>query len=281
MDKKRIMILLLLCLICISIVILYFNPFSLTKKDLAVTYLTNHYNPTIGLLFESEDVGIKNFGGWNYTHNQIYWIYSDNLIATWALKPFNSQLSEMINQTIQSYNLSPSHFFEVLFGQPIPRNPFNAVYHIIEQHQDWVIMAEFHNTSTQLLWKNYSDTLIYQSLNLYLQGNRTGAEDYFYQAYNMWDGKRINDLSFQNETKFANFKLALILFASKILNLPIEHFTQIEDTLWSMQQENGGITSLADENGYPVGSANTETTAMTLLPYNNELITRIQNLSGE
>jgi len=37
--------------------------------------------------------------------------------------------------------------------------------------------------------------------------------------------------------------------------------------LWSMQQSNGGITSLADLEGNLVGSANAETTAMALLPY--------------
>jgi biopolymer transport protein ExbB/TolQ len=61
MDKKRIMILMLLCLIVVSIVIIFFNPFSLTKVDKAINYLTNHYNPAIELIFESEDAGLKNF----------------------------------------------------------------------------------------------------------------------------------------------------------------------------------------------------------------------------
>jgi hypothetical protein len=67
--------------------------------------------------------------------------------------------------------------------------------------------------------------------------------------------------------KYANYKLALILYASKVLSLTISNYTKIEDKLWSMQQSNGGITSLSDLNGNPIGSANTETTAMALLPY--------------
>jgi len=47
-----------------------------------------------------------------------------------------------------------------------------------------------------------------------------------------------------------------------------------------MQQANGGITSLADLNGNPIGSANAETTAMALLPYNDELISKMQLLFG-
>ena len=187
----------------------------------------------------------------------------------------------MINQTIQSYNLSQNDFFEVLFGKPIPMNPYIAIQRSIEQHPDRVIIAEFHNSSTPLLWNKYGDTLIYQSLNFYLRGNRTGAEYYFDKAYKMWDGKGIKDNATKTDEVYANFKLALILYTSKILNITIEDYSQIEERLWSMQQENGGITSLADLNGYPIGSANTETTAMTLLPYNAELISRIQNLFGE
>jgi len=55
------------------------------------------------------------------------------------------------------------------------------------------------------------------------------------------------------------------LYAGKVLSLSIGNYTQIEDKLWSMQQSNGGMTSLADLNGNPIGPANTETIAMTLL----------------
>ena len=88
-------------------------------------------------------------------------------------------------------------------------------------------------------WLMILDILIYQSLNLYLQGNRTGAEFYFYKAYNMWDGMGINDNATKIDGEYANFKLALMLYANKILNLPIGNYTQIEDKLWSIQQENG------------------------------------------
>jgi hypothetical protein len=189
----------------------------------------------------------------------------------------------MINQTIQSYNLSQSDFFEVLFGKTISMNSSISNQLVIKKQSDFVIMAEFHNSSTTLLWKQYGDTLIYQSLNLYLRGNRTGAEYYFDKAYKMWDGKGIYDLSTENDIKgnYANYKLALILFASKVLELNIANYAQIEDKLWSMQQLNGGITSLTDNIGNLTGSANAETTALTLLPYNDELISRMKNLFVE
>ena len=81
---------------------------------------------------------------------------------------------------------------------------------------------------------------------MYLKDNRTGVEYYFNKAYQMWDGKGIYDLTTQKEGKYANFNLALILYAIKIFNTTIGDYTQIEERLWSMQQFNGGITSLAN-----------------------------------
>jgi hypothetical protein len=41
-----------------------------------------------------------------------------------------------------------------------------------------------------------------------------------------------------------------------------------------MQNQYGGITSLADATGRPIGSSNTETTALTLLIYNQRLLAK-------
>jgi hypothetical protein len=247
------------------------------NQNSAVLYLTGHFNQTVGLIYESEDTGTQVINGTIYSHDQIYYIYSDNLLAEWALKPYEPQISNKINQTILSYNLPNSNFFEVLFGKRIPQNLKIGTQLIIGQYSDHVIMAEFHNSSTLLDQDQYGDTLIYQSLNCYLSGNNTGAEYYFYKAYDMWDGKGINDAATQTDHVYANYKLALILYASEVLNLSIGNYSQIEAKLWSMQQANGGITSLADQNGNPIGSANTETTSMALLPYNAELIQTIQS----
>ena len=86
----------------------------------AASYLKSHFNETVGLIYESEDQGIQTINGFNYSHDQIYYIYSDNLLAEWALKPYEPQISNEINKSIQSYNIPPSNFFEVLFGNQSP-----------------------------------------------------------------------------------------------------------------------------------------------------------------
>jgi len=257
---------------------------SLSIIDKAADYLLSHFNDTVGLIYESEDPGVVNVNGMLYYHNQTYFIYNDNLLATWALKPFNSYVSNRINETIKSYNLPPSGMVEVLFGFEIPTNISVGEKLVVEQHPDRVIMAEFHNSSTSLLWEEYGDTLIYQCLNEYLRGNMTASLGYFNEAYKKWDDKGIYDLATETDHTYANYKLALILYAFKVLNLSeteYSNITKIEDKLWSMQNPTtGGITSLADLDGKPIGSANAETTAMALLPYNEELISRMRSLFG-
>jgi hypothetical protein len=248
----------------------------------AVDYLESHLDTKVGLVYESEDPGIQAASGLHY--NQTFWIYSDNLIATWALKPFAEQESKIINDTIQSYNLPPSEFFEVLFGDPIPLELLNETKLPINLTSDGMVMAEFHDEAVPLSQRDYGDTLIYESLNEFLRGNRTGAEEYFHDAYQMWDGKGIFDkaTSTENGVFYANYKIALVLYAAKVLNVNSSvyvNLTEMEDTLWSMQSPaTGGITALADANGNLSGFANAETTSMTLLVYNSELISRMQSL---
>jgi hypothetical protein len=136
-----------------------------------------------------------------------------------------------------------------------------------------IILAEFRNYSDPI-GGTYANALIYKSLNSYLKGYVTEAKQYFNQTLALWDGRGINDDATRTDHFYANYKLALLVYTSKVLNMPID--SAIEQKLWSMQQPNGGITSLAGLNGSPVGTANAETTAMTLLIYNNQLIWEIQ-----
>ena len=198
----------------------HMGPSRSGRIDRAVGYLKSHFNDDLGLIYESEDAGVRVVNQREYRCNQVYWVYSDNLLAAWALKPYDPVMTERINQTISSYNLPSSNLYEVLFGETIPRNISIPVQVVVEQHPDWVVMAEFHNSTKQLQWWRYADTLIYQSINEYLRGNRSGAEQYFYKAYEMWDGKGLYDLATQTDGKYANYKLALIPVSYTHLTLP-------------------------------------------------------------
>jgi hypothetical protein len=247
------------------------------KQKLAVVdYLHKHFTDNIGLIYESEDNGTDPNAP-RFSQQKIYYIYSDNLLAEYALMPYEPQISQKINQTIQSYQLQPSNFFEVLFGKIIPVNLSLANTLPVDKISDSIVLAEFHNSSEPLLG-TYANALIYQSLNCYLKGNLTEAKQYFNQAVSLWDGMGIYDDATRADQKYANYKLALVLYASKVLDVNIDN--RIEQKLWSMQQSNGGITSLADLNGNPINTCNAETSATALLPYNAELISQMHALFG-
>lgn len=246
-----------------------------TVIDGMINYFFSHFNESIGLIYESEDTGTKWFNGTEYDYDEVFYIYSDGFLSMWALQVNAPVLSDVLNQTIQSYDLPVSGQFEVLVGIPISMSVLNANQLVIENGSNWVIVAEFHNGSEFIDWTLYGDKLLFQATNNHVQDNRTGAEYYFGQAYAMWDGKGIYDKATEDDGYYANYKLALLLYVSRVLNITLSDYQQIEDQLWSMQQINGGITSLADLDGNPIGSANAETTALSLLLYNESLIEQL------
>ena len=90
------------------------------------------------------------------------------------------------------------------------------------------------------------------------------------EALDHWDGLGFNDHSTKKDGFYANYKIGLFLYVADMMNYPLSADTRadMERQMWRQQNpETGGITSLADLNGQPIGSANVETTALTLLPY--------------
>ena len=73
---------------------------------------------------------------------------------------------------------------------------------------------------------------------------------------------------------FSNQKLALLLFAARAAGIPLKHESEMEKHLWGMQNEEGGIAALSYPSGEKAGSANAETTALTLLIYNDNALSK-------
>jgi hypothetical protein len=100
----------------------------------------------------------------------------------------------------------------------------------------------------------------------------------FSQAVSLWNGKGLDDWSFRIVDGFySNQKLALLLYTAKVLGVQSPTFLEIERHLWSMQQIDGGLTALSNSEGKPMGSSNAETTALTLLVYNDALVQSVRS----
>ena len=116
----------------------------------------------------------------------------------------------------------------------------------------------------------------YRALDEYQFGDKDRAKTILEDALDYWDGLGFYDSESERleekkeEVLYTNYKIGLFLYVADKMNYPLSADTraEMERQMWRQQNpETGGITSFADSNGQPVGSANVETTALTLLPY--------------
>jgi hypothetical protein len=251
----------------------------------AEAYLVRHFDPGLGLVYESDDPGQhwlkREFSNFHWRYNQTYWLYSDNFFACLALRQDYPQLSGRIRSAIQSYRQPPPNFFEVVGGERIHLPLHDAMDFMVKQNQDNVVMIRTHN-STRLALGNYVDFWMYEALEYALEGNYANAVFLVNRAETLWRGNGLYDWSFTLfDHMFSNQKLALLLFTAHALGLRLVEEQHMEAHLWSMQNEDGGIASLSDPSGKRVGSSNTETTALTILIYDIELLSRFPKVEPQ
>ena len=270
----------------------------------AANYLEHLYNPSIGLCRETstsepqtETIAASDGQSYSSTTDKIYWIASDNYLESLALKPYDPALSESIKQKCDSYLQNSTlqgllyYPYQIMEGKEIPLTLHVVNNYVLEQTSDHIIALNMSNGlingSTYLDYPAYGDTLVYEAINYYIQGYPLDwCQGLYMKAYNMFDGKGVADAHHtdpKNNSQYDNMKLALLIFGAKVLNLNVD-LTQIEQQLCLAQKTSGpgegGITSCMDSAGNPIGTANGETTAFTLLAYDNNLIGQIQ-LKGE
>jgi len=242
--------------------------------DMAVSYLVGNYDPHVGLIYESEDDGTHWLGSWA-TYRNTYWLYSDNLEALHVLEKYNPAIAENISKTYNSYDFPKNTLlFGTLFGENIPDDIRDAENIALVNNSELVIIYRRHQGNAQhpydYPWHLWSDTLCYRALDEYQFGDKTKARNILEEALDHWDGLGFNDHSTKKNGFYANYKIGLFLYVADKMNYPISADTKadMERQMWRQQNpETGGVTSLADLNGQPIGSANVETTALTLLPY--------------
>jgi len=258
-------------------------------------FLERLYNPSMGLCRETlvgdypHEIAASNRTSYARLTNETYWIASDNFLDSLALKPYNLTLSENISQTCSIYYNGSYFPYQIMQGGNISLTLHTPNTYVLENTSDHVIALNLYNgtidNTTYLDYPTCGDALVYEALNYYVQGYPLDwCNNLYMEAYNMFDGKGVADSAFYNSNStpsarvYANMKLALLVFGARVLNLSVS-LTGIEQQLWSAQNMNGtemgGITSLMNSSGQRVGTANGETTALTLLAYDNTTISKI------
>lgn len=254
-------------------------------------FLERLYNPSMRLCRETlvgdYPHGVSASNGTSYARltNETYWIASDNFLDSRALTPYNLSLSENISQTCSRYYNGSYFPYQIINGSYIPPTLHFPNTYVLENTSDHIIALNLYNgtvdCSNYLDYPTSGDALVYEALNYYVQGYPLDwCRGLYMRAYGMFDGKGVADAHFQNTNQYDNMKLALLIFGARALNLTVD-LTKVEQQLWAAQETNGtevgGITSVMLSSGLPNGTANGETTALTLLAYDDNLTGQIQS----
>jgi len=229
------------------------------------SYLLNNLNPNLNLICESPDDP-------NPALHKTYWLINDNLLASFALKSYDPELSSSILATIEKYGCR-QHYLGVLNKDSgiDPVLALDSNPEVIEENSDYVIKTERLTDIKMQDYAEYFDKLCYKTLWHYHQGQHQEAAGHFNQALMMWDGQGFKDKAFKLEEGYNTYKLALFYLTAKTLGrLDAVTFQEpLLSTIYGLQSASGGFHTFYcfDNKGQleVKGSTNTETTSLVLM----------------
>lgn len=228
-------------------------------------YLLRNYNHSLHLISESPN---ENPG--------LYWLYSDNFLASLALKDNYPDISTTINESIDSYQLLIEDKCQVLLGTNIDDNLFAQGLDQIDIQTIGTRIIRIHkaNPDTYMSdWQEYADRLLLASINCANNNEPEQALQLFNQASSMYDGTGFADKVYDTDSYYSIYKLALYLIAASQLEITLPERDSIVNTILEFQDINvasnryGGIYTdyTADKNHKPGCDTNTETTSLCLI----------------
>ena len=204
----------------------------------------------------------------------VYWLLSDNLLAQYALKDYYPEISKAIHSELKRRGYAEDQHYDALLGKPIPVPNKKMMTLTIEQTENYTIKANVRNEAEYFAdWAQYADRLLLHSLSLVWKKEVEQAKQYFSHAKELWTGKGMKDPPKGWTTQkglYETYKLPMLLLVSKVLEEPLPFQRQLEEILWSLQRDDGGIIThynMTTLEPWEEADANTETTAITIIAY--------------
>ncbi len=222
----------------------------------AENFLVNQYNRTIGLVAE-------------YPHSNMYWLYSDNFLASYVLQKINTS---NVTQLKIAQNISRS-LSRYLVAVPAPINQYmilNSSLFAFNTSKNYdvanidggTIAVTLNNGTSELNPKNYADIAFLEALYYNEIGQEDSALSVFQTGATMYDGIGMKDVPFSGV--YQTYKLALYIYAAKVLGQ--NYSSSAETTLLNMQGINGGFFTGYNASYSTVGTlTNVETTSLSIL----------------
>jgi hypothetical protein len=240
------------------------NTLAESALPVAINYLVENYNSTVGLIPEVPS-------------GNTYWLYSDNFLASLALERYDSQYPGNLTITNIAANIN-GNISKYIAGVPnvlnqyIVLNSSIAVFktsssYTVTNYPGAVIKITLNNGTNPLNPSLYADIAFLEAIYYNNAGQAKNANDSYQIGMKMYDGNGMNDSVFQNgaqKGQYQTFKLALYIYASKVLG---HQFSQsAEAVLLRMQGASGGFYTGYDGNFSSNGTnTNVETTSLAIL----------------
>jgi hypothetical protein len=241
------------------------------RLNMAVDYLANNYNSTMGLVRE-------------YPGSNTYWLYSDNYLASLALArydPTNSSttgFASALEAAISGYlATAPASLWknqytalnstESSFACSMPYEiAWTQAGTVVVSPRPTAIMTTANDQGPLCASQNYADLYLLQAVLYHRLGNSSAALHFYDEASADFNGVGVKDLA-SNSTLYQTYKLALYVYASSCLGQTSgASFGSAEAILFSMQDNStGGFHTGYTGPAQPGSSVNTETTALAAL----------------
>jgi len=256
-------------LVVVGLIGLAAGCFSNSEMNRATQDMKDHllagYDPALNLIRESPNA-----------NPHIYWLFSDNYLASLALRDAEAETSSAIQTALVSYQYSHSERWKALEGQVVSADLFamGVTAADITEKEGKLIRTEVPDPQIHMEdWQEYADRLLMGAINA---SNRDDGEEglsLFEKAQEMFDGSGLADKVFEEDGYYATYKLALYLLAADKLNIHLPERQDVESLLLSLQEKNpdsnrfGGIYTEYDGDGKPLPhtDTNTETTSLVFL----------------
>jgi hypothetical protein len=197
-----------------------------------------------------------------------YWLFHDNYLAAKVLGRSHPKTAAKIRAAIKHYGIARSGKIEILFHEnphPLPLRRYELKE--IARIGSKVVKTEVSTDRVFTEFRIYADLLLFAVM---AETDQTQARAYFDSAMQMWDGRGFRDAAAKSgdprePVKYATYKLALALLATKKLGLNPSQRKKIIERLLRQQTGAGGWTTDYDAALRPSGRANVETTSLAIL----------------
>ena len=193
---------------------------------------------------------------------------SDNLLAHLALRPYHREESDLIRKGLEKYGHLRDGLHEVLLGEKLSLPLLTPRIVTVTNCSAYSIKTEVRDGKLMDDWIDYADLLLYVAVSEENNGRREMAKHYFFRARDLWNGIGLFDKPTRQDGFYSTYKLALLLYASRLLQEPLPYVRTLEEILWRFQRSDGGVRSHYLGNFTSNREANTETASIILIAHN-------------